>query len=281
MPRPNFFIVGAPKCGTTSLASWLSQHPDVFIPAEKELNFFNDDHRYPTRLTPQQYGRLFSSANAKAIGEASVWYLYSRTAVRNILAYQPDARFIVCLRNPVEMAFSLHHQQIFSRCEDILDFRSAWEAQEKRKGGAPVIACERSQLYYGDICRLGEQVEHLLTQTPRVHFVHLEELREDPRTAFKRVLDFLGVANFEPDFTARNTAKERRSLWLQKALNFLFRAKLKLGIRTNFRALTKFYNWNTRASQWKEDPELALELEEYFREDQAKLAELISEASPA
>jgi hypothetical protein len=276
MPRPNFFILGAPKCGTTSLASWLSQHPDVFIPAEKEPNFFNDDHQVPTRLTSRQYARLFSAAKARAIGEASVWYLYSRTAVRNILAYQPDARFIVCLRNPVEMAFSLHHQQIFSRCEDILDFRSAWEAQEARKLGAPVIAPERSHLYYGDVCKLGEQVERLLSQTQRVHFVNLEDLEDDPRATFSSVLDFLSLGDFEPDFTARNIAKERRSLWLQRALSFLFRMKLRLGIRTNFHALTKLYNWNTRTSRWRNDPELARELESYFREDRAKLMKLTS-----
>ena len=278
MPQPNFFILGAPKCGTTSLAAWLSQHPDVFIPPEKELNFFNDDHRYPDRLTSAQYDRMFALATERAIGEASVWYLYSRTAVRNILSYQPDARFIVCLRDPVEMAFSLHHQQIFSRCEDIEDFRTAWNAQEARKNGARVKAFEPSHLYYGDVCKLGEQVERLLAQTRRVHFLELEDIRADPQRAFSGVLRFLELPPFEPDLTARNVAKERRSLLLQRTIRTMFRIKLRLGVRTSLGALSSIYRWNTRLAPWKRDPELAQQLQNYFREDTAKLAKLVSGA---
>src|SRR5271154_5759385 len=106
--RPNFFIIGGPKCGTTSLVSWLGQHPDIFIPREKELNFFNsDDYRIITSL--DDYEDCFAMAKDKlAIGEATVWYLYSDEAVPNILQYQPDARFIVMFRNPMEMAPALH-----------------------------------------------------------------------------------------------------------------------------------------------------------------------------
>jgi hypothetical protein len=274
--KPNFFIIGAPKCGTTSLAAWLSQHREVFIPPEKELNFFDDDHHYPVRLTLRQYEKLFARASEKAVGDASVWYLYSWTAVPNILEYQPNARFIVCLRDPVEMAFSLHHQQIFSRNEDIFDFRTAWQAQEERRNGAPVKAHERSHLYYGDVCKLGEQVERLLSRTQRVHFVRLDEVRQDPRAAFSAVLDFLELAQFDPDLTARNQAKERRSLVFQKSLQLLFRMKHRLGVRKNLGALTKLYRWNTRPAKWNPDPEFAAELASYFREDSEKLARLIS-----
>ncbi|WP_051531651.1 sulfotransferase family protein [Sphingomonas sp. URHD0057] len=276
MSRPNFFILGAPKCGTTSLAAWLSQHPDVFIPPEKELNFFDDDHSYNERMSLAQYERLFAAADAKAIGEASVWYLYSRTAVANILKYQPDARFIVCVRDPVDMAFSLHQQQQFSRWEDLADFREAWEAQEARKHGAPVAAPERSHLYYGDVCKLGEQVERLLAQTDKVHFVRLEVLRADPRRVYQGVLEFLEVPPHDADYGAHNVAKVRRSLFVQKLLQSLFRTKHRLGIRASFGALTKLYQWNTRRSEWKPDPALAAELERYFESDREKLDRLIA-----
>ncbi len=99
--RPNFFILGAPKCGTTSIAAWLGQHPAIFIPAMKEPNFFNTDINQPPIYgveTLDEYEALFAPATTAhhAIGEASVFYLTSAVAVANILRYQPAARFIVC-----------------------------------------------------------------------------------------------------------------------------------------------------------------------------------------
>lgn len=276
MTRPNFFILGAPKCGTTSLAAWLSQHPDIFIPPEKELNYFDNDHHYGERLTLAQYERLFATARTKAVGEASVWYLYSRAAVANILAYQPEARFIICVRNPVDMAFSLHQQQKFSRLEEIEDFRQAWDAQDARKAGAPVRAPERSHLYYGDVCKLGEQAERVLNQTKRVHFVRLEEISSDPRGTYHRVLAFLGLPAHDADYGPRNVAKVRRSLVIQKFIQSLFRMKRRVGIRLSLGALSKLYRWNTRRSEWTRDPALAQELSRFFAADIRKLDELIA-----
>src|SRR5438445_6171777 len=104
MRKPNLFIIGAPKCGTTSLADWLRQHPAVFVPAgQNEPNFFNTDHVERFRLTLAEYERLFEAAgnHSKYVCEKSVWYLSSSEAVPNILEYAPAAKFIVCIRNPV------------------------------------------------------------------------------------------------------------------------------------------------------------------------------------
>jgi hypothetical protein len=107
--KPNFFIIGAAKCGTTSLSVWLGGHPQIFMSSMKEPHFFNNDDRQAIR-TLDDYEALFWSATEEhiAIGEASVWYLSSADAVPAILQYQPEAKFIVMLRNPVEMAPALH-----------------------------------------------------------------------------------------------------------------------------------------------------------------------------
>ena len=92
--KPNFFIIGAPKCGTTSLATWLSGHPNVFMSAVKEPHFFNtDDRRFISTL--EAYENLFRAASSDhcAVGEASVWYLSSTEAVRNILALSTGRAF--------------------------------------------------------------------------------------------------------------------------------------------------------------------------------------------
>ena len=96
--KPNFFIIGAPKCGTTSLWTWLVSHPNIFLPLEKEPHYFNtDDARRGVLTSLEQFEALFRDVRDEhiAICEASVWYLSSRTAVRNILQYQPNARLIV------------------------------------------------------------------------------------------------------------------------------------------------------------------------------------------
>src|SRR5262245_35065298 len=85
MKKPTFFIIGAPKCGTTSLAAWLADHPDIFMSPTKEPHYFNTDHkRYLNSLAG--YEQLFEDATDRhsAVGEASVWYLYSANAVENI-----------------------------------------------------------------------------------------------------------------------------------------------------------------------------------------------------
>ena len=113
MKKPNFFIIGAPKCGTTSLANWLAEHPRVFFSDTKEPHFFCTDG-YTGVKTLKQYEKLFEDAKPHhlAVGEGSTHYLFSKVAVPNILVYNPDARFIVCLRNPVDMAPSLHSERL-------------------------------------------------------------------------------------------------------------------------------------------------------------------------
>jgi hypothetical protein len=108
---PNLFIIGAPRCGTTSLYAALKQHPDVYASVLKE------PHHYAADLPAQphtvqdrdDYRTLFrDSGRHRYRAEASVWYLYSTAAADAIADAHPDARVIVLLRDPVEMALSLH-----------------------------------------------------------------------------------------------------------------------------------------------------------------------------
>ena len=110
---PNFFIVGAPRAGTTSLYRYLRRHPQVFMPAVKEPHFFaniNPDpdqrHLFPA-MDEGQYVRLFRGAlHYRAIGEASPSYLVTKGAAERIKARVPNAKIIMLLRDPTERAFS-------------------------------------------------------------------------------------------------------------------------------------------------------------------------------
>ena len=114
VPQPNFFIVGAAKSGSTSLAEYLRQHPDVFMPggedfAKKEPMHFCDpippwQEKYRDFNT---YLSLFADAgDRKAVGEGSVAYLAWPGAETRIHDRYPDARIIIVLRNPADRVYS-------------------------------------------------------------------------------------------------------------------------------------------------------------------------------
>jgi len=247
---PNFFILGAPKCGTTPMAAWLGQHPGVFIPATKEPHFFNTDDTQDV-ATLDAYERLFAGATAAhgAIGEASVWYLSSAVAVANILRHQPDARFIVMLRNPVDMAPALHAEMLISGQENVRDFRAAWSLQDDRRHGrrVPALSRGRRRFVYADVCALGTQLQRLLAAVPRerVLTILLDDVIADPRGQYVRALRFLGVDDDgRADFPAYNRARAIRWPALTRALFLAIRIKDRMGIRLNAGVWGRVADWN-------------------------------------
>ena len=160
--RPNFFILGAPKCGTTALSAYLREHPRVFVSQPKEPHYFCDDFDYyyaPGQRSEAHYLGLFADADERhlAVGEASVWYLYSATAARNIIAFAPDARIIVMVRNPVELVPSLHSQLRYMLDEAEPDPAAAWDLLDARARGEGLPDTVRVPefLQYRDAARLG------------------------------------------------------------------------------------------------------------------------------
>lgn len=284
MRKPNFFIIGAPKCGTTSLASWLADHPNIFMSPVKEPNFFNTDMTDTRNPAPSlaEYEALFARADRshEAVGEASTWYLLSKAAVGNILAYAPEARFIVMLRDPVEMAPSLHEQYVRSGREPVGDFAEAWAAQEDRLAGrkVPENGWTPHRLDYGNICSLGRQVERVLAQVPhdRVHMIWMDELRADPLGVYKEVCAFLGVAyDGRTDFEARNKARRHRIPAVSAIVRLLARLKRLLGInaRLGIAPIVERLNAKERPRSAL-DERLAAELRACFRDDISQLAAL-------
>ncbi len=282
MTKPNFFIIGAPKCGTTSLAAWLAENPNIYMSRTKEPHFFNTDHkRFINSL--QSYERLFSDATDRhgAVGEASVWYLYSSSAVANILAYNPAVKFIVMLRNPIEMAPSLHEELVFTGREDEPDFASAWSLQEARRQGShlPRMVWEPKYLQYGDLCSLGVQVERLFELVPRDHvkIILLDDLSSDPGGVYRSVLQFLGVDDdHRQDFTTLNRAKSRRWPGLLAVAWAVTTAKRALGIEGGL-GLWKRIDAANRVERPRSpvSSDTRKILQDYFRRDIARLQVLI------
>ncbi|WP_295678654.1 sulfotransferase [uncultured Nevskia sp.] len=217
---PNTFLIGAPKSGTTALASWLAAHPQVCFSSRKEPGYFARD--FPphadiqAHFDPDRYQALFApEPQHRVIAEGSTNYLLSADAVPAILASNPNARFIVSLRNPLELAPALHMQQRYMLNEDQADFADAWQLQAQRARGERIPAgCRQPRfLQYAAFARTGEQIERLLSLVPRssVHIIRFDALRADPGAVYRQTLAFLGLDDDgRQDFPVVNGAHRRR-----------------------------------------------------------------------
>lgn len=228
---PSFFIVGAPKCGTTAMGRYLAAHPDVFMSVPKEPFFFATDLPGMRKVTSQDaYLELFSQGAGKArlSGEASTLYLFSKEAVANIQQFDPASRLIVMLRNPVELVHAFHGQLLYGFFEDEPDFTRAWDLQEARAGGAslPSGCREPALLQYASVGALGSQVQRLLdgADRDRILFLIFDDLVRDPAGVYAQVLRFLGLPHDgRTDFPRQNPSQAHRFRSLSKLKTALFR----------------------------------------------------------
>jgi hypothetical protein len=234
---PNFFILGAPKCGTTSLARWLGEHSQVFMSQVKEPHYYSTDLANRSVTSKSGYRRLFRGVtdDHRAVGEASTWYLYSREAVPAIERKHPGVRYIVMTRDPVEMAHSLHHHNLRVLHEDRTSFEEAWALQEERALGRaiPKTCTEPAFLQYKAACSLGSLLERLYgrVEEARVLHIRLEDLKADPAGEYRRVQEFLGIPDEGRNtFPAANEARGHRSAAVQMLLRLGGRARVALGI---------------------------------------------------
>lgn len=291
MNEPNFFIVGAAKCGTTALFDYLSQHPNTWCPLEKEPNYLAFD--YPALQGPKteaDYLALFAAADEQhtARGEASVLYFFSRVAISEIHKRYPDARLIINIRNPAEMVYSFHSQLLNTVNEDEPDFEKAWHLQDERLQGRsiPRKCLVPEFLQYRDIGRLSINIRRVLDVFPReqVKIVIFDDMKNDPQRVFDDVTDYLGLPRFsDVDFRVVNPNRIQKSQVVAGvterplqpgAHRFFSRLKKMLGLQgVGFRKLLS--GLNTRQAPRKPlRPEFAAELRAHFADEVRELESL-------
>lgn len=284
--KPNLFIIGAPKCGTTSMIHYVGQHPEVFVSPVKEPHFFNTDSGHRFYFSEDNYLELFGSATAehKYRCEGSVWYLYSKEAIDNILKFNSKAKFIIMLRSPVEMFFSLHQELLFGGSEDIKSAVEAWNLQEQRKSGnnIPFGCKDPSFLQYGQSCKLGQQVQSLQDKVSRenITYVLLDDLKTNPNKAYRHILKFLNInEKVLESYEIVNIKKVRKSYALSKFFIWFTKLKSRLGIKGGFGIATAInkhnVSYNISISE-KEKNLLISELKKYFDDDICLLEGLIN-----
>ena len=241
MRRPDFFIVGAVRSGTTAMKEYLQEHPEVFMPPiNLEPRFFGSDFPGPRRFRDERsYLSLFAWArHERRVGEKSTHYLYSERAAAEIKAFQPSARIIIMLRNPVDAIYSLHGVRLYYGHESIADFESALEAEDgPRRNDDPRVGVrpkDGGSFNYRDKVTYTRQVRRFFeTFGPeKVHVIIFDEFIGDTAGVYRDTLRFLDVSpRFQPVFRKVNASRRARSRAVGRLLSNPPQALLKFALR--------------------------------------------------
>lgn len=288
MKRPDFFLVGAPKCGTTAMCDYLDQHPEIFISPIKEPNYFGEDLIGPKAVNNiEEYLNLFEKAGNQRCGEGSVWSLFSKTAAKEIYDFNCNAKIIIMLRNPVDVIYSLHNQMVFDGFhEDIEDFKLALEAESDRRKGLRIPkTCTRPQaLIYTDVVKFTEQIQKYIDVFPKenIHIIIYDDFKNKTFKVYHDTLKFLGInPDFEPDIKIINASKRVKIKALQKFLvaqpplvQFISRRVLPRPLRHTIRTLLKSFNTQYQPSPAM-DADLRRHLQAQFAPEVERLSNLL------
>ncbi|WP_249424021.1 sulfotransferase [Nocardioides coralli] len=222
---PDFLVVGAKKGGTTSVANWLVQHPQVMpmfprVQRHKSPHYFDINYwrgpdwylsHFPTRWARAARRRRTGGA---AVGESSPYYLFHPAAPGRIRETAPDARLIAILREPVSRAHSNYWDRVVAGTEDLPTFEAAIEAEAGRTSGVTDAWLADPAHYDFDhdhhtyLARghYAEQLRRYFAVFPREQLLvlPLEALKTDAAGAFRRIEDHLGLDHHPVDLSPRN-----------------------------------------------------------------------------
>ena len=227
---PEFFVIGAPKTGTTSMYDYLAQNKHVYVPAKKELHYFTrehlrensggpgDDHRLRTIVESEsEYLRHYEDRTLEQslAVEISPSYLYYDDTAEVLLDASPNARVLAILRDPVERAYSQFlHQRRAQR--ETLEFEAALDAEPER------IERRFAEMWrYTDANQYTRSLETYarVFGRNRLMVIHSEHLRSDLQTTMANVFDFAGVPPIEiAEQSERNAGGEARSKTVARLL---------------------------------------------------------------
>jgi hypothetical protein len=302
---PNFFIIGAPKAGTTSLYHYLDQHPQIYMSSVKEPHFFATEIReenYAAELRPgiardtrrlrrflagpmhqkrfggivsdwQDYMRLFANANgASALGEASVGYLWSPTAPELIADRFPDAKILVMLRDPVDRAYS---QYLHGRGNGMIRWSFREHVQRNLRCRSRQFSIHYPFLEFG---LYSQQLSRYVQRFGRNVWVGFHaDFKRRPLDVVQNICRFLGIDPvFSPDIACRHMEAEvpRMSVigWLKRsgawqAAASLTPSRLRPAIRRALMCKPESTRVNSADRRY---------LIDFYREDIYKLADLLN-----
>ena len=243
--KVDFFIVGAPKSGTTSLYHYLSEHPQVEMSSQKEPDYFSDKAIHEQGMyyaknrvdTLDKYESLFVQKESVVYGEASVSYLFYENVAEDIKKYNPNAKIIIMLRDPIERAFS-HY---------LMDYRLGLISDSFENVLAKISNHKNAHLFYQqyiEVSKYAKQIQRYLDffKKENILFIDYEDFKKNVSKTVDQVYNFLNISTeFVADInTKHNTFIMPKNkiirliysfVFLRKILTFLFPVYLVKNIR--------------------------------------------------
>jgi hypothetical protein len=305
------FVVGGPRCGTTTMARMLQAHPQVLFPFVKEPHFFSqhdlrglDPSALRDRVQHDYLDHFFFNAPPErtVAFDGSISYLYAPEQLKPVLELWPDSRFIVGVRDPLTFLVSLHKRLLFTGDENIRKFEDAWAAIPDRASGRriPWSTIDPRWLRYDEAARFGTYVERLYAAVgkERCHVIVFDDLASDPVGEQRRLMEFAGLppvplADPEPKRGARGVRHVFLQQLLQRPPRFLLPYLASIGHQRRFNKALAKSSGRTKKSKspslrkrllsWNEVPDMKRpvaihvqeEIKATFQGEVDKLGELI------
>ena len=279
--KVDFFIVGAPKAGTTSLYHYLNEHPQVEMSSQKEPDYFSDKAIHEQGIyytknrvnTLDKYESLFVQKESVIYGEGSVSYLFYDNVAEDIKKYNPNAKIIIMLRNPAERAFS-HY---------LMDYRLGLISDSFENIIAKKSKHKNAHLFYQqyiEVSKYSNQILRYLNffEKDNILFIDYEDFRINVSDTVNQAYNFLEIST---DFTADTDIKHNTFtmpknkviryiysfVFLRKILAFLLPANLVKHIRLFL------FRLDRRPELLKET---RIQLRKIFKDDIRKMEEVLS-----
>lgn len=211
---PNFLVIGAQKAASTSIYYQLKIHDDVFMSETKEINFF--DYEYNFRRGLKYYSSYFQGwKGEKVIGEATPEYLHEQNVPERIHKFLPNVKLLVCLRDPIDRAYSAYLMQL-------------------AKGSEPPWRCFEEAIYNSSqYLEYGLYHKHLQRylryfSLERIHVSLYDDLKNNPQQVYNSICDFLEIDRIdlkEVTISRSNLGGVPKTRLIHNILNLLYRTR--------------------------------------------------------
>ncbi len=205
MTKPNLFVPGAAKSGTSSLHVYLNMHPDIYMSENKEPHFFSHDQRY-NEEKDEYYGYFQPGKDAKYRGESSTGYMVFDNVVERIKSDIENPKFIFVLRNPIERIFS-HYNWVNSLVGEKLDFRTAI-LKDKDDQPDYTVRFEYGFRFYYQYGLYAKYIKQYYENfgAENILIILTEDLKKDPLKEVNKCFNFLGLSSLESIDTVKTNS---------------------------------------------------------------------------
>jgi hypothetical protein len=279
---PNLFIVGAQKSGTSALTAMLNFHPQVFMSHPKEPGYLAfGESGYPVRrrdgksgganpsivTNEADYLALFKAATKKqkVLGEASTWYLYYPGMPNRLRHYNPEAKVIIILRNPIDRAYSAWGHARRDELEPCENFADALAMEVQRNEPEYLLRYHELGRYSAPLAQFQACFDE-----GNLLVLFYQDLEESPDDLWYRLCRFLEVETIElPPQRRNNRSGKPRSRKFQRVMRSHRLKSVLLGLLP-YRFLTWLKMWGDKMNLRRFPPmdqKVRNGLREYYRED--------------